>query len=85
MSPCPLEPPVKEGLGHSSCRRTKLIVINLPQEVMFQVIEEINIEGLNYTTQICREDDTDNITVPAGLKEVDLGVGAVPIKEEQSP
>ena len=24
-------------------------------------------------------------TIPAGLKEVDLGVGAVPIEEEQSP
>ena len=52
---------------------------------MFQVIEEINIKGLKYTAQICREDDTDNVMVPAGLKEVDLGVGAVPIEEEQSP
>ena len=47
------------------------------------MVEEVHIQRLEYSAEICREDDANDVARPAGLEEVDGGVELGTVKEQK--
>ena len=74
-------PAVEEAFGDSHMARTHLISVHLRVIGQFDMIEEVNVQRLEYHAYIGWQDDGDNVGGPTGFQEPDRGMNNRTVKE----